>query len=73
MAPVTHLWVVMSAYGQTPVGVWDNKGKLVQYLRALPEIPYLTFFKIPIAEPLRVIPVNILELLPDYVPPGEEG
>lgn len=72
MPPVTYLWVVMPPYGQTPECVFDQKSKAVVWLRSLPEIPSYTFYKIQISDPFRVIPVTIYELLPDYVPPGEE-
>jgi hypothetical protein len=73
MPPVTWLWVVFTAYGQTPHAIFDQKSKVVVWLRSLEEIPYLSFYKTPIGNPFQVQQVNILELLPDYVPPGEEG
>lgn len=72
MPPVTYLWTVHTVYEQNPMAIFDQKAKLVTYLRGLPEIPYLKFWKAPISNPFYVTPVDILELLPDYVPPGEE-
>jgi len=72
MPPVTHLFVVMPAYGQTPTAVFDNKGKVAQWLLSLEEIPYLSFFRIPVTNPLQVQVQYITDFLPDYVPPGEE-
>lgn len=72
MPPTTHLFVVMSAYGQTPTAVFDNKGKVAQWLLSLDEIPYLSFFRVPVTNPLQVLSQTIYDFLPDYVPPGEE-
>lgn len=72
MSPVTHLYVVMTAYGQTPHAVFDNKGKVAQWLLTLEEIPVLSFFRIPVTNPFQVIPRTIYDFLPDYVPPGTE-
>lgn len=72
MPPVTYLWSIHTAYGQKPLAMFDQKSKVVVYLRSLPEIPYLVFHKCPIANPFYITEVFIHELLPDYVPPGEE-
>jgi hypothetical protein len=72
MPAVTAVWVVMSAYGQVPNGAYDQKGKVVQWLQGLPEIPTLRFFKFQVTMPESPQEFFINDFLPDYVPPGEE-
>jgi hypothetical protein len=72
MPPVTWLWTVHTAYPQKPLAIFDQKAKLVVWLKSLPELSEFHFFKAPIADPFRVSVVELYELLPDYVPPGEE-